>query len=779
MSTPARKDLPPVDSPMFLSKVRELLSTYLGNRGNVLDRGITVGDLSDAGVIKMDNQGNLTLGDAVNNTVAISGSTYQVDLKPPPTPTGFTVSTGVSSLIVQCDVPTYHQGHGHQKCRLYGTNNNSTQFSSAILLTEFSGHVGSFASNPATDWYLWLTWVSIDGVESVVPAGGQFGLHVTTGQDVSSLLNALNSKLSTSQLDASLNSRINLIDGPASTPGTVAAQIKTVTDAQTAANAATASSITALQASIGSVATTVQTEATARATTDAKLYAQYTVKIDSNGYVTGFGLASSTVNATPTSEFIIRADAFRIASPYGPGIQAVTPFTVVTTPTTVNGVTVPVGVYMDAAYIKDGTITNAKIANASIDSAKITDLSADKITAGTLQAGAYIQSAPFVMGTGTNPGQGWKLDSTSGTLYANQAFIWGTVYASGGLIGGNSITSSAVSSPNYSPGEAGWSLSSADGTLSALRGLIGNAVIDGTGISSQNYKPGLSGWKLDAVTGTLEAYSGHFLGDISGATGTFSGRLAAGTVDFASSVGVSERYPNPTTTDKVVTYMVPPNVTKMRMSLQAGGGGGGGNGAYNYGYLGSGGGGGGEYGVREVSVTPGQTLTITIGGGGKGGTPGSTGATGGSTSVYVATPGGPSLLLKVSGGGGGMAPQGGAYPGYGGISGGSGGSSGQAGNGGYMAVSYAAGAGGAGGNSAMGKGGAASTDIGYSAAIYDGSGYGAGGGGTPGNTNYGKSGGNGSGGYALIEFFDPNGVVPRAEFESLKSQLRALGMSIV
>lgn len=112
------------------------------------------------------------------------------------------------------------------------------------------------------------------------------------------------------------------------------------------------------------------------------LEGQYTVKIDLNGYVSGFGLASTApVNGTPSSEFIVRADRFSIASP---GQTTIIPFIVQATPTTINGVSVPAGVYMNDAYIRNGTITNAKIGNAAIDDAKIASLSADKITAGTI-----------------------------------------------------------------------------------------------------------------------------------------------------------------------------------------------------------------------------------------------------------------------------------------------------------------------------------------------------------------------------------------------------------
>ena len=53
---------------------------------------------------------------------------------------------------------------------------------------------------------------------------------------------------------------------------------------------------------------------------------------------------------------------------------------------TINGENVPAGVYMDTAFIKNGSITNAFIGDAAIDNAKISRLSADKLNAGTINA---------------------------------------------------------------------------------------------------------------------------------------------------------------------------------------------------------------------------------------------------------------------------------------------------------------------------------------------------------------------------------------------------------
>ena len=93
------------------------------------------------------------------------------------------------------------------------------------------------------------------------------------------------------------------------------------------------------------------------------LYAQYTVKVDVNGRVSGFGLASSSTQ----SDFAIRADKFYIAPPEGTG-KGDSPFMVLTSSQTINGTVVPAGTYIKSAYIHNGSIDVAKINKASITS---------------------------------------------------------------------------------------------------------------------------------------------------------------------------------------------------------------------------------------------------------------------------------------------------------------------------------------------------------------------------------------------------------------------------
>ena len=132
--------------------------------------------------------------------------------------------------------------------------------------------------------------------------------------------------------------------------------------------AALSSTVTTLQATVGSNTTAIQTEATARVNADNDIYSKYSVKIDTNGYVTGFGLISTANNSTPYSEFTVRADRFAIGSPSGPGITPEVPFIVLTTTDSKGN---PPGVYIDKAVIKNADIGTALIDNAAITTLKL------------------------------------------------------------------------------------------------------------------------------------------------------------------------------------------------------------------------------------------------------------------------------------------------------------------------------------------------------------------------------------------------------------------------
>lgn len=361
-----RKDIPaPTADNMLvvLQRLRETVQTYLGRQGDVLDRGVTLRDLDDAHIISL-RKGFLrgAGGSPISGPGSLVAEPYEADLSPPPTPTGFTASAGITKLVIQWDDPAYLQGHGHDRTIVYGATYTGTgplpTFASAVELKSAFGAVTDYATQPATEWHLWIKWRSKDGVLSASPAGGTNGVTVTTGQDVSLLLAALTGSLTQSQLATALGTRIDLIDGPSGTPGTVNAR--------------------------------VLAETTARSTETGYLGAQYTLRLDVGGVVGGFGVSGTSVGgAGATIDFGIRANKFFVMPPAGVSNVGSAAFIYQATPTTINGVSVPAGLYLSDAFIENGTITNVKIGDASIDNAKIASLAVDnaKIANATISGG--------------------------------------------------------------------------------------------------------------------------------------------------------------------------------------------------------------------------------------------------------------------------------------------------------------------------------------------------------------------------------------------------------
>lgn len=125
--------------------------------------------------------------------------------------------------------------------------------------------------------------------------------------------------------------------------------------------------------SLGERITTVQSKAdgnTAAVQAHARsingLEAQYTVKVDVNGKVAGYGLATTPKNGTPESKFIVNADRFGVGST---GKADIFPFTVDTRQNRVG--------------VNGELVVNGK---AIVDRLNAGDIHGDKITANTLNA---------------------------------------------------------------------------------------------------------------------------------------------------------------------------------------------------------------------------------------------------------------------------------------------------------------------------------------------------------------------------------------------------------
>ena len=216
--------------------------------------------------------------------------------------------------------------------------------------------------------------------------------------------------------------------------------------------------------SLGERITTVQSTAEGnKATVQAHsrsingLEAQYTVKVDVNGKVAGYGLATTPKNGTPESKFIVNADRFGVGAT---GKADVFPFTVDTRQNRVgvNGELVVNGKAivdrlnagdihgdkitantLNANRLTAGSVTAREMAVGSVTAEKLAanSVTADKLKAGSITSdklavrtlSAVSSDLGDINAGNINIGNGAFTVSRDGDLYAKNGRFEGTIYA--------------------------------------------------------------------------------------------------------------------------------------------------------------------------------------------------------------------------------------------------------------------------------------------------------------------------------------------------------------
>lgn len=277
-----------------------------------------------------------------------------------------------------------------------------------------------------------------------------------------------------SQTIQGISSRVDIVESDLTAQSAIVNQNTssiTVLDGDITSVAETLSTITA---GVGGMTAAIQLKNEVIAGTTTPLYAQHTIKLDVNGKISGYGIASTETG----SVFEILADRFAVTNGLNNGII---PFIVDGADVYIqNGfiqnaaidtariadASITTAKIQDAqitnAKIADAEITGAKIATATIDTANIKDaaivdakignLSAEKITAGSLAlnwSGGAVYSGKTSYG-GTSPG--FWLGNNAGTpsfdIGNSTNYIrWdGSSLAVGGnIIASGNIQSGAVS----------------------------------------------------------------------------------------------------------------------------------------------------------------------------------------------------------------------------------------------------------------------------------------------------------------------------------------------
>ena len=241
----------------YLTALAEAVEIRLGRRGDPVDRAVTLRELV-AGGLAVNLQEGLPFNEQAVGTVTDNGTT--IGAAPTPAPVDFTPPAVVTNLaatgaysVINLSWNPVTDGTGTV---IEVWSHTSDVLGDATLTAVVVGFTYSDPVGSAQTRYYWVRAVSAAGVFGSFNASA--GTAATTDADVDFQLDVLANAITTSELATSLASPIGAIPG---------------------------------------------------------LQGQYSVKIDNNGHIAGFGLSSTTTTAGPTSAFIVRADRFAVIDP--------------------------------------------------------------------------------------------------------------------------------------------------------------------------------------------------------------------------------------------------------------------------------------------------------------------------------------------------------------------------------------------------------------------------------------------------------------------------------
>ena len=316
---PGLKPIPPTTEKELagsLQAMQEVLAVQAGQRGNPLDRAVTVRQLIDSGMAKelKDNPFNPNAGTGVTDFGPITEAPG--DLSTPPAPTGLTATAAFTAIILDWNGTSASAPYGnHAFTEIWRSRDNNLAGATLRATTNAFIYTDEVGYNET--YYYWVRYVSTTDVRGAF--NNTNGVEATTLSNVSAVMTDLSETL-------------------ANMPGY---SVLTSADSTNAANITTVSNTTS--------------------TINGNLNAMYVIKasVESNGSVSAAGMligANANSGSNLQSYVQFQADKFAIWS----GSTNVAPF-IVSSGT----------VFIDSARIQDGAITNARIANATIQSSKI------------------------------------------------------------------------------------------------------------------------------------------------------------------------------------------------------------------------------------------------------------------------------------------------------------------------------------------------------------------------------------------------------------------------
>ena len=234
---PALKNIPPKtdrELKIALDSIKEALEVRLGQRGDPLDRAVTLRELEDSGIVKVKNK-KLGVAGGITTPPGEGGS-----LVPPPAPSTLEASAAFTTITLSWTKASYGN---HAYSEIWRSQAN--ELGGAVRVATTNAFVYTDEVGYNSEQYYWVRYVSASNVTG--PYNDVEGTSATTATDVGAVMQQLSEELANLPGFADLQDDMQVVvDGNTSSLASALGTLDTAVDtAQTAANSAASDAATA------------------------------------------------------------------------------------------------------------------------------------------------------------------------------------------------------------------------------------------------------------------------------------------------------------------------------------------------------------------------------------------------------------------------------------------------------------------------------------------------------------------------------------------------------